>query len=59
MKHFTLSPDKWHVYHILTYLILSMWVHVTYLFTKRVTKSCDSLDWLIQFNPKYGLGDVV
>ena len=36
-------------YQILTCLIWALWVHVTYLFTKCVTESCDSLDWLIQY----------
>ena len=34
---------------ILTCLIWALWVHVTYLFTKCVTESCDPLDWLIQY----------
>ena len=34
---------------ILTCLIWALWKHVTYLFTKRVTKSCDSPDWLAQY----------
>ena len=36
-------------YQILTCLIWALWVHVTYLFTKCVTESCDSPDWLIQY----------
>ena len=36
-------------YQILTCLILALWVHVTYLFTKCVTESCDWPDWLIQY----------
>ena len=36
-------------YQILTCLISAMWVHVTYLFTKCVTESCDSPDWQIQY----------
>ena len=37
-----------HDSRILTYLILALWVHATYLFTDSVIKSCDSPDWLIQ-----------
>ena len=36
-------------YQILTCLIWALWVHMTYLFTKCVTQSCDSPDWLIQY----------
>ena len=36
-------------YQILTCLIRALWVHVTYLFTKCVTESCDLPDWLIQY----------
>ena len=36
-------------YQILTCLIWALWVHVTYWFTKCVTESCDSPDWLIQY----------
>ena len=36
-------------YQILTCLIRALWVHVTYLFIKCVTESCDSPDWLIQY----------
>ena len=32
---------------VLTCLILGLWVHVPYLFTECVIKSCDPLDWLI------------
>ena len=38
------------IFQILTCLIWALWVYVTYLFTKCVTKSCDSPDWLIQYN---------
>ena len=36
------------IFQILTCLIWALWVHVTYLFTDNVIKSCDSPDWLIQ-----------
>ena len=36
-------------YQILTCLIWALWVHVTYLFTKCVTESCDSPDVLIHY----------
>ena len=38
----------WSIFQILTCLIWALWVHVTYLFTQWVTKSCDPPDWLIQ-----------
>ena len=38
----TLAYGRWHSYHILTYLVRALLVHVAYLFTKCVTKSCDS-----------------
>ena len=41
--------DRKHFYQILTCLIWALWVHVTYLFTKCVTESCDSPDLLIQY----------
>ena len=40
------SPGS--IFQILTCLIGALWVHMTYLFTDSVVKSCDSLDWLAQ-----------
>ena len=46
-QHHCHRPEAF--YQILTCLIWALWVHVTYLFTKCVTESCDSPDWLIQY----------
>ena len=57
----TLSYDiEWHEYHILTYLIGALLVHVTYLFTKCVTKPCHwplviNLDDHMSLKRVYGL----
>ena len=36
------------IFQILTCLIWALWVHVTYLFTDSIIKSCDSPDWSVQ-----------
>ena len=47
LSHHCHRPEAF--YQILTCLIWALWVYVTYLFTKCLTESCDSPDWLIQY----------